>query len=338
MPDPFGDLSSNHITEGLTEMNVPIQPLLANLAINNLTIYKNHIFNCLQTTDDQELRAEMTRKGVGGISLGICEHLFIHRNRIENNGISYIYPVCGIYVAIGEQVDITHNYISNNGPLSGKISNQLIGIRGSIVLIAASSFDNSDSITGQDSFDFIGRHAARVHDNVVNQPAGQALRIKAFGPVSILNNQFNSELSGPELPHLLAGAVSIYNGGNFPATNSTMTNPITLPNGNVLFNSNQIFVGSANKSEFGIHIESEDDICFDSNQSDNFQTNNLIINTSLKGKTIRASNNRFKEIAEGTVSLKSVSDSLNNTTNNQGNHSINVSGSPTIDEFNQTLD
>ena len=346
--------SSSPIVRPAMNEKVAVQSKLGNLA-TNLSIYNNHIFNCLQTTDDLELRAEVTKKGVGGISLGMCEHLSIHRNRIENNGISHIYPVCGIYVADGEQVDITYNHISNNGPLMSDLgtSDPLEnGIRGGIVL-TASSFDNSDSITGENSFVSIGGHAARVHDNIVNQPAGQALRIMADGPVSILNNQFNSVLSGLNYQNIsgskksfnfdkIAGAVLIYNSGKHfdisaPKKSADWQIPtvmlpdwqkstIAMPAGNILFNSNQTRVGQINKSFFSQLIVSLDDIGFNGNQSDNFQNDSLLSNTLLVATTLRASESRFKEMIRSmkdqVLSLLTFAILGNITTSNQGNHCI----------------
>jgi hypothetical protein len=38
-------------------------------------------------------------------------------------------------------------------------------------------------------------HAARVHDNVVDQPVSRALTMGAFGPVSVTDNRFASASS-----------------------------------------------------------------------------------------------------------------------------------------------
>ena len=55
----------------------------------------------------------------------------------------------------------------------------------------------------------------RVHDNRVDQPAGRALTITAFGPVSCVHNHFNSERTGPSAGNdLLVGCVYINNIAN----------------------------------------------------------------------------------------------------------------------------
>lgn len=176
--------------------------------IVNLTIRRNHIVQCMQHPIVESIRAE--RRGQGGISLGYCANLSIHGNRIEDNGTSHINPVCGLYITHGEEIDITHNTIVNNGPLSSATDATLRpGRRGGIVVGFASSLDVLDFISDRRVAFAAGRPAARIHDNVVDQPAGQALSLIALGPVSVANNQFNSEVSGPGQFERIAGAVFI---------------------------------------------------------------------------------------------------------------------------------
>lgn len=337
--------------------------------IIGLEIHENHIFNCLQNPLNEALRTEIQVRGFGGISLGICANLAIARNRIESNGTSHINPVCGIFVTYGEQMDINHNWIAENGFLTNATGNLIPGKRGGIVL-AASSFpvlsflstalSATKSIVGvANTSALMGRPAARVHDNIVNQPAGQALTILAIGPVSVVNNHFNSELSGTEFFDLLAGGVLIVNlgglnrlgtpgiGGAIPsvgAISGAQTNYTTFsrnpsadlfPNGNTLFNNNQTRAGIQNTSLTSQWIFSVDDIGFDGNQSDDLgggrlsqQQVSLAVNTVLWATSLRASDSRLKEIIDAdkpTVvrySLITLSTLMNNTTNNQGDHCI----------------
>ncbi|WP_445244979.1 DUF6519 domain-containing protein [Microcoleus sp. OTE_8_concoct_300] len=338
--------------------------------IIGLEIHENHIFTCFQNRIEGVLRTEIQVRGFGGISLGICANLAIARNRIESNGTSHINPVCGIFVTYGEQMDINHNWIAENGPLTNATGSLIPGKRGGIVL-AASSFpllsflstalSATKSIVGvANTSALMGRLAARVHDNIVNQPAGQALTILAIGSVSIVNNHFNSELSGTEFFDLLAGGVMIVNlgglnrlgtpgiGGAIPSvgaisgakTNYTSfsRNPsadLLFPNGNTLFNNNQTRVGIQNTSLTSQWIFSVDDIGFDGNQSDDLGGRRLserviifAVNTVLWATSLRASDSRLKEIIDvdkPTVvrfSLITLSTLMNNTTNNQGDHCI----------------
>ncbi len=338
--------------------------------IIGLEIHENHIFTCFQNTLDEALRNEIKVRGFGGISLGICANLAIARNRIESNGTSHINPVCGIFVSYGEQMDINHNWIAENGSLTNATGSLIPGKRGGIVL-AASSFpvlrflstalSATKSIVGvANTSALMGRPAARVHDNIVNQPAGQALTILAIGSVSIVNNHFNSELSGTEFWDLLAGGVTIVNLGglnrlgtpgiggaissvgaisgadtNYTSFSRNPSADLLFPNGNTLFNNNQTRVGIQNTSLTSQWIFSVDDIGFDGNQSEELggrrlsdQVILLAVNTVLWATSLRASDSRLKEIFDAdkpTVvrfSMITLSTLMNNTTNNQGDHCI----------------
>jgi len=359
--------------------------------IINLRIHDNHIFNCFQNPINEVLRNEVKDKGFGGISLGLCANLAINRNRIESNGFSHIKPVCGIFVAYGEQMDIAHNWISDNGELTNATSVLIPGKRGGIVLGASSfpllsllstALNATQSPVGITNVSaLMGRPAARVHDNIVSQPAGQALTILAIGPVSVVNNHFNSELSGTEFFDLLAGAVLIVNlaglnrfgtpgiGGTLSSVDVLVGTPtnytnfdrntnsnLLFPNGNILFNSNQTRLGIQNLSLTSQWIFSMDDIGFDGNQSDDLGGLRLsdqiifAVNTVLWGMTLRASDNRFKEILDlgqsssFRFSLLTLSILMNNTTNNQGDHCIFAFNSnpfatpPLVNGGNQILD
>ncbi len=336
-----------------------------------LEIRENHIFNCFQNLIDGTLRTEITSKGFGGISLGMCANLTIDRNRIETNGTSHINPVCGVFVTYGEQIDITHNLIADNGSLTNATTPLTPGKRGGIVLVASSlpilslistalSGNNSLASIANTSLP-IGKSAARVHDNIINQPAGQALTILASGPVSVVNNYFNSELSGTEFFEQLAGTILIVNLGglnrlgmpgfgginasngalsgaensnSFVAPKNSQPN-LLFPDGNTLFNNNQTRSGIKNTSLTSQWIFSIDDIGFDGNQSECLggipiqKTGTLVaINTVLWATTLRASNSRFKEIIDANksnsirTSLVTLSTLMNNTTTNQGDHCI----------------
>ncbi|HEX2964298.1 MAG TPA: right-handed parallel beta-helix repeat-containing protein, partial [Syntrophorhabdaceae bacterium] len=338
---------SSTTLSGRFEFSARVFPIIGNPVVN-ISIYRNHIFNCLKSPFIGNRSVGITQLGFGGISLGMCENLSVHGNRVENNGIDYIHPVCGIFIGYGGYVDISHNYIVNNGPLSANIGvNPVQGIRGGIIMSVSSlpifGLPVTDNNTGPS-----GRPAARVHDNVVDQPSGQALRIMSSGPISVLNNQFNSELTGTEISgsdlpfDLIAGAALILGNVSISDRRTKMNtvstgvfsrranSPLEMIKGNVLFNSNQVRVGSANKSFTSLIIFAED-IGFEGNQSDNLSVGmrTLKVNTLLRAYTLRASNNRFKEPGETQenqtlLSLNAVSDLMNNTTNNQGDHCILV--------------
>ena len=180
-----------------------------------LAIRGNHIGGCLLNRFDNALRASAATQGLGGISLGLCEALAITGNRIENNGVSGANPVCGIYVAYGEDVEISHNRLVDNGPLTPNITTAdlIAGRRGGIVLALVSNFNLLDARAVAQGETFSQRPAARIHQNLVDQPVGLALYAVAFGPLQCTDNAFSSELSGLSTQERLAGTVYLYDLG-----------------------------------------------------------------------------------------------------------------------------
>jgi hypothetical protein len=360
-------IDQNEISEmGLSGIGIPRvaisddpRRLLARLGspVVTLAIYRNHIFNCLQNPFDSDLRAEARSRGFGGVALGLCGDLSIHENRIENNGTTHVEPTCGLYLAYGERIEITHNSVLANGPVATDSDDLQPGIRGGVVLGIASSLPVLDRLAKRDEARPGASPAARIHANVVEQPAGQAMRITAVGPVSVLGNYFTSELSGPEQLDLLAGAVLIRNLWSMFSTRTGVAARTSfsraavvnrdLANGNTLFNGNQTLVGSNNTSATSQLILSTADIGFDGNQSDNLKRGFLFSNTLLLGPTLRASDNRLKEAGDDGdedpvfTSLLTLTGMLNNTTNNQGDHCIIAfnqdSQRPAIESGNQEL-
>lgn len=179
-----------------------------------LAIKGNRIAGCLLNLFNNALINTAASQGLGGISLGMCEALSIVDNTIERNGVSGVNPACGIFVAYGEDVEITHNRIVNNGPLASGANTQLIaGRRGGIVLNLVSNFNLMDAAALAQGVTFNQRPAARIHENVVDQPVGLALFAMAFGPVQCTANAFSSEISGPSAQERIAGTVFLFDLG-----------------------------------------------------------------------------------------------------------------------------
>ncbi len=289
-----------------------------------LGIDRNHIHDCWRNPLDNRLRAAVQQRGLGGISLGFCENLSVTNNRIERNGVEPATPVCGLFVRFGEKVAIQGNIISENGPSDGTGDVTLQpGQRGGIVLVAASF--GLDEVLGNRLKNLdTGRYACRIHDNVVHQPVGQALRILAIGPVSICANRFHTALSGDSISELLAGALLVVNLGGSSR----------LPAGLTLFNDNQTRLGPASECFTTEIIWSGDDLGYDGNQTRALTQGipltdsiSLFVNSLLLGDTLRATNSRFKEPTGERqlafiASLVTATAMLNNTNNNQGDHCI----------------
>ena len=131
------------------------------------------------------------------------------------NGVSGANPVCGIFVAYGEGVEIAHNCLVDNGPLTPDVSSQdlIAGRRGGIVLNLVANFNLLDARALAQGDTFNARPAARIHENLVDQPVGLALHAIAFGPLQCTDNVFSSELSGLSIQERMAGTVFIYDLG-----------------------------------------------------------------------------------------------------------------------------
>ncbi len=182
--------------------------------IRGLTIRDNTIRRCLQNPFDQTLKTLATGKGLGGISIGVCENAIIQGNLIEDNGTNHVDPVCGIYIGSGELLDITHNRITGNGKVLATMrASPQLGKRGGIVVDHAAAAIQMNPIDAGDPdpnvilpdpvalrsrtrvYRPFGTPAARIHDNVVDQPIGLALSVTALGPVSVQANFCNAELA-----------------------------------------------------------------------------------------------------------------------------------------------
>ncbi len=357
--------------------------MLLGTPVIGLRIHRNGITDCLQNDFEAGIRAEAKIRGLGGISLGMCEGLSICENRIEDNGTSHVNPTCGIFVILGEQIEISHNFVANNGPVLADDNDDLLtGNRGGIVM-GASAFSLLGFLLEPKEISSVGLPAVRIHGNRVDQPVGNALTIIALGPVSVQNNYLNSRLTGPDGLNRLAGSVLILNLGGMerprtaevtgamsdfglmatssdmrPTETDTSTEPAEnnrsvraairiqpsdrarfrlnmqrIPDGNILFNGNQTKLGFEAESFISQIICTKDDLGFDGNQSDALgrglilsSGHGLVVNTLLMAGTLRASDSRFKEgpgqeIALG-ISLFSISNCLNITTNNQGDNCI----------------
>jgi hypothetical protein len=326
----------------LPVQNPAVAALLANIGnpVINLGIHRNHIHDCLQAPLEGPSHDEAGRRGFGGISLGYCDNVTVSENRIEHNGTSHVTPACGLFLRLGAEVDVHHNRILDNGLLAPDISRGLDpGLQGGILLMASSS-GIGEVILGREAGFDTGRHAAHIHDNIVYQPAGHALRLLALGPTSICDNRFVSDLSGPESVERLAGVVFVLAGGDASK----------FPAGPTLFNSNQARLGEGATSLTSQLIWSTDDIGFDGNQcvamTDGITLTDkmsMFANTFLLARTLRATDSRFTEPAGRRpqafkFSLLTRAGLLNNTNNNHGDHCILAAAPHLNDIGNQVID
>ena len=194
----------------------------------DLIIRRNHIFRCLINVFALEAADLGARtRGVGGISLGLCDNLIIHDNIIEENGLTYRGPAHGIFIIYGDQVDISRNQVRQNGPVEP--SELQRGQTGGIALFSVFAtsplqIDEDDPAREARSDPF----ALRLHDNIVHQPLGRALTVfLGMGPISVANNQLNTDFAAvpPILDQASGGFTNLSGSANVAAIGA---NPLLL--------------------------------------------------------------------------------------------------------------
>ncbi len=298
------------------------------VTIDDITVYRNIVQLCCRQIPKEINRNMLNNWAVGGIVLNHCENGRIQENRIENNGPNSGDPICGVFVGYGEKMDISTNSIVNNGinPIDPRS-----GSRGGIVVRMSFKTPEIKKILDSTIPSFDGVPAVKIHNNIVNQPLGHALILMAFGPVSVVGNQFTSQ--GTDKTQNLsysAGAVFILNLGNSKDIFTTGFRNLAnydpqqfrryfedtefgkiygtlqfLPKGMVMFSNNQTTLdirSPAENSTISSQMILSMDIAFNNNQSEcvgsgkeNSLMNRPLTNTFLFGHSIRSNDNRFIE-------------------------------------------
>jgi len=170
------------------------------ISVARLAILGNDIRRCLRREIESIPAAMIERIGYGGIALADVESLDIWDNVIEDNGPRRTDPICGIFVLLGEGVDISRNRIVNNGARTEEpVSSAKRGQRGGIIIRNVTSPVSGAATTKLTAYTAIqtDRPALRVHDNIVVTPMGRALSVTALGAVSAVGNQFVSQAVTP---------------------------------------------------------------------------------------------------------------------------------------------
>jgi hypothetical protein len=143
--------------------------------VQDLEIRGNRLHHNLIAVFNDLLRRAARTIGQGGISLALVENTVIADNHIHDNGINAVNPVCGVFIGYGEDLELSGNRISGNGPLSEDYTSARIeGLRGGIFVRLASAF-----LLGGES-DAYQKPALRITNNRIDQPAGRALTAFAF--------------------------------------------------------------------------------------------------------------------------------------------------------------
>ena len=342
--------------------------------VEELGIYRNLIQHCALQTDEIMKQANglkmIDQLSFGGITLTSCGHTIIRENQILNNGRGNEWPVCGVFVFIAEEIELSNNRIINNGAAPrGKLQ---AGPRAGILIDLA--FQLLDTVNTNDTaapgFDAIP--AAIVNENIVEQPVGHALLLMAIGPIVVLGNQLTSRGRDETNKYsALAGAVFLLDLGiskdflaiiiskngswlglnNSNPSYSVPTNAAFIklmavyayfPVGNIMFSNNQISLDSrkhaVSKFFSAQVIATLDDIAFQNNQNtcigfelSEFQVTDLvIIDVCLLGITIRSNDNRFTEGLTLTAYSLFSLAAWNTAVHNQSTHCLLVLGAKVV--------
>lgn len=204
------------------------------IIVENLRVFDNRIEFCLNRplkAAPGELNSWM---GHGGISLAAVNELIVRDNLITDNGANYLEAVCGIFVLIGEGIEISRNRIVNNGRLTAEKATEgsvkqgarggvfiLFALPGMTVGFASNGNQPGGNFGGNLGGPIIppialfpdGVPALKLHENVIGVTMGRTLTIIAMGNLSIVGNQFLSQnaIPGRNIFNLLSSNILIFN-------------------------------------------------------------------------------------------------------------------------------
>jgi hypothetical protein len=140
--------------------------------------------------------ADLLTTAFGGIVLSDVGLARIDDNLIEEIGIEFHDPICGIFALQAEGISITGNRLRRNGRVAETAAVSKAGMRGGIVLRFVRTPTEpltlnfiGGAIHGQRQD---GMPAAAIHGNVVVAREGRALQVIALGAVTVTDNQFTA--------------------------------------------------------------------------------------------------------------------------------------------------
>jgi hypothetical protein len=342
------------------------------ISVSNLTIIGNEINQCLKRTIEEPSEAAAKFAGYGGISLADVENLVVLDNTISQNGSQPSDPVCGFFALHVEGADLSRNRIRDNGSTNSESLNVTPkrGQRGGIVIMYALAPTQEIALPALGNLpttaaDQNGVPAARIHDNIVSTPLGQALLLNALGAVSVLNNQFTTRgvVPGGTSTGFVASTIWIINLGFSDefyleyllfatvGTEESLPQPgledVTpgrvLANGQVLFANNQVtsdFIGAGPTFSLApILIVTLDDLGFQDNQCEADLLIDFIISQGvLFGLSLRTTSNRFEEgVFNAVLSALTIGIFANTTALNQSTHCIIALGGNLKDTLNTAI-
>jgi hypothetical protein len=302
----------------------------------------------------------------GAISVAFVENLVIRDNAITNFGANPGIKANGIFILIGEMVEISRNQILETRDWTLAASNQSTanpgGIHGGIVIAIATppSVSNSTSLTSiSKTFFEPGLPALRVEENVVRVALGQAFVAIGFGPFAISNNHFTCGGTILGRGVSIAQTVLILNLGTAIEAAAT-TRPSGLNNGladytavappptfsasssgTVLFTNNICQLEARldrQRSLTSVTIISTDNLIYSNNQVwFESATIDAFFDALLAAGTLTATGNRFQESAASVFFSGITVAPFNITTQNISTFCLLVEGANKVDTPNLAI-
>ncbi len=169
------------------------------IVVEQVEIAENRITGCMRGEIGTQSALSRLFSGWGGIALSICADAVIRDNRITDNGAESAEPVCGIFIAIAENIAVERNIITGNG---GAITGEDVakkGARGGVILGIVQG--GTPTLTGATpavgGANLARKGATRPSDrpalilagNSVDAPTGRALRAILTGPALVHGNR-----------------------------------------------------------------------------------------------------------------------------------------------------
>ena len=158
------------------------------IAVENMTIRRNRIENCVRG-EIPDLGAILRQFiGWGGIALSLAADLEVTDNLIAGCGEGHDSPVCGFFVAIGENLLFEHNRIERNGRGLVDGGAPRPGRRGGIV-IGLGMGGLSTNTVSDDSRRQVNRAAFSCRSNEIHTSGGRAIKAILAGPAHVNDNR-----------------------------------------------------------------------------------------------------------------------------------------------------
>lgn len=182
------------------------------IAIESIEISDNRISGCMINEVGPTTALLRQFIGWGGIALSLCSDAIIRDNLIADNGAGSAEPICGVFLAIAEDVRIERNRIEGNGIDPDSSVALAPGRRGGIIIGFAmggvSTYGNSSEKRRS-----VDRPALMVSGNTVDAPGARALKAITMGPVMVLGNRLTgagrSALASNVFGSLIVGGIAL---------------------------------------------------------------------------------------------------------------------------------